>query len=420
MSIKPKYALTAALLAAVCGCSSNPPSADLSKGKELTAMVGPDATGAQLPTVTGGPAVGKRSAALLPVAVFDGPAQAVGVAVSRGGRTFLSFPRWGDPVKNTLVELQSDGKLTAFPDEATNAFDATAKNADPAQHLVCVQAIVFDGQDRLWVLDPGGFNFLPHLNRGPKLWAYDINTGQRVKAIAFPNDVALKMTSLNDVRFDLARGREGTAYITDSGVGGIVVVDLATGTSWRHLDGHPSVLPEPGLDAMTEGHPFLQQKPTGEVDSPDFRSDGIALSPDGKTLYYTSVMSRTIYAVPTDLLVDRGADEQTVRAAVKSVATKPSGNDGMLADARGRLYTADYQDNAIRRTDPATGTVEVVVQDERLIWPDTMAFHGTDLYVTVDQLPRQASFNDCSDKRQPPYTLFKLRVDGPGKDGSTR
>ncbi len=415
-----RAAAAAALLAAVGGCSSNPPSADSSKGRDLTATVGSAATAASLPTVAGGPAVGKRSAGLVPVAVFGGPAQAVGVAVSRSGRTFLSFPRWGDPVKNPLVELQPDGKLTAFPDEATNAFDATAKDADPAHHLVCVQAIVFDGQDRLWVLDPGGFNFLPPLNQGPKLWAYDIDTRQRVRAITFPNDVALKMTSLNDVRFDLSRGPEGTAYVTDSGVGGIITVDLATGASWRHLDGDPSVLPVPGLDAMTEGRPFLQQKPTGEVDAPDFRSDGIALSPDGKTLYYTSVMSRTIYAVPTDLLADRNADEQRVRSAVRVVATKPSGNDGMLCDARGRIYTADYQDNAIRRTDPATGTVEVVAQDERLIWPDTMAFHGGDLYVTVDQLPRQPNFHGGSDERQPPYTLFKLQMDGQGKDGPTR
>jgi hypothetical protein len=46
---------------------------------------------------------------------------------------------------------------------------------------------------------------------------------------------------LNDVRFDLRRGTEGVAFITDSaqkGANGIIVVDLGTGESWRRLNDH--------------------------------------------------------------------------------------------------------------------------------------------------------------------------------------
>ncbi len=414
-------ALATCLGLGVAGCSSNPPSVKSSAGSDVTPVVGAQAEReeSKLPAVTGGPAAGKRSPKLEAVGVFDGPAQAVGVAVSKQGHVFLSFPRWADPVRDTVVEL-IDGKLVPFPDARTNAFDATRpKDFDPAEHLVSVQAIVFDERDRLWLLDPGGFNFAPPLLHAPKLWAYDIATRQRVKAITFPIDVALKTTSLNDVRFDLRRGPEGTAYITDSGAGGIIVVDLASGTSWRHLDGDPSVLPTPGLRATSEGKPFLQRHASGEVDSPDFRSDGIALSPDGKTLYYTSVMSHEIHAVPTDLLADRGADEKVIAAAVRVVATKPSGNDGMLCDAEGRIYTTDFEDNAIRRVTPApagappsAGQVEVIAQDERLIWPDTLALHGHDLYVTVDQLARQPNYHFGKDERHPPYVLYRIAVDG--------
>ena len=402
------------LLALVAACGKNPDSVNSSSGKEPQ----PSAVGLTaeqmtkpLPAVRGGPAAGKKSAALVPVAVFDGPAMPVGVAVSSTGRTFLSFPRWEDPVKDTVVELVN-GKTTPFPDAATNAFDGTKpKENDPAAHFVSAQAIVFDEKDRLWVLDPGGFDFAPSLLHGPKLWAYDINTRERVKAIAFPNDVTMKSSTLNDVRFDLHRGAEGTAYITDSGVGGIIIVDLASGASWRHLDGDPSVLAKPGLATQTEGQPFLQRKKSGEIASPDFRSDGIALSPDGKTLYYNSVISHELYAVPTDLLANKGADEATIKSAVKVVAQKPSGNDGIVADGRGRIYTTDFEDNSLRRVDPATGTVEVIVQDERLIWPDTLALHGGDLYVTANQLARQSSYHAGKDERQGPYTLFKTKVE---------
>jgi len=223
------------------------------------------------------------------------------------------------------------------------------------------------------------------------------------------------------VRFDLKRGSEGTAFITDSGAGGIVVVDLASGDSWRHLDHHPSVLPAPGLVQQSEGAPLMMKKPTGEVMSPDLRSDGIALSPDGKTLYYTAVASRDVYAIDTDLLADRDpAHEGKVIDGVRKVASKPSGNDGILCDARGRIYTTDFEDGAIRRVDPASGNVELVVQDGRLLWPDTLALHGDELFITSNQLARQPNFHGGEDQRQPPYALLRLRVDGKNKDGATR
>ncbi|HYP87720.1 MAG TPA: L-dopachrome tautomerase-related protein, partial [Polyangiaceae bacterium] len=125
-------------------------------------------------------------------------------------------------------------------------------------------------------------------------------------------------------------------------------------------------------------------------------------------LYYTAVISHDVYSVPTDLLADPDADEQAIGAAVKLVATKPSGNDGIACDAQGRIYTTDFEDNSLRRIDPDTGDVTVLTQDERLIWPDTLAFSGNDLYVTVNQLPRQAGYRAGADERQPPYVLFRL------------
>ena len=405
--------------ALVAGCSqkmmTTPEATDSAKGKPIMPETGGDAKGRAeaMATVLAGPARGKRDPKLEPVALFDGPAMPVGVAVSMSGRTFIGVPRWGDPVKNCVNELK-DGKLVAFPDEATNAFDAAdPKHYDPKDHFVSPQALVFDDTDRLWVLDPGSFNFGPNLLGGPKLWAYDINTGKAVKKIAFPTDVAMKMTALNDVRFDLKRGTEGTAYITDSGVGGIIVVDLATGNSWRHLDGHPSVMPTLGLRPTTEGQPFLMRKKSGEIDGPDFRSDGIALSPDGRTLYYQSVVSRDLYSVPTDLLADAKTDEMKIAAAVKIVATKPSGSDGILCDpTSGKVFTTEFEDNAIRSIDPQTGTATVVTQDERLLWPDTLAYRDGYLYVTSNQLARQPNYHFGQEMRQPPFALFRIKVGG--------
>lgn len=119
--------------------------------------------------------------------------------------------------------------------------------------------------------------------------------------------------------------------------------------------------------------------------------------------------------MPTDLLADRNAGEDKVAAAVKKIATKPSGNDGILCDAQGRIYTTDFEDGCIRRVDANGGNVEIIVQDARLLWPDTLAIHGNDLYVTSNQLARQPNFHFGRDLRQRPYALFMIQVDGQSK-----
>lgn len=123
--------------------------------------------------------------------------------------------------------------------------------------LLFVQSVVVDGKDRVWALDTGR----PRINGtmlnaatpgGPKLVGFDLN-GTNVATITFPATVVAMDSSLNDVRFDL-RG-EGFAYITDSSPQrpGIVVVNLASGQSWRHLDNHPSVSAESGFIPVHNG-----------------------------------------------------------------------------------------------------------------------------------------------------------------------
>jgi len=372
----------------------------------------------QLATVEAGQAKGKRDAQLEPVALFAGPSMPTGIAVSKTGRIFASFPRWSDPVAVTLGEVR-DGQLVPFPSAEMNRFLPDAPDRLPAdRHLVSVQAVYFDARDRLWVVDTGSISLAPVIEGGPKLLCFDLADPARpVKTVSFPPDVVNKRSYLNDVRVDLNRGPEGTAYLTDSGEGGIVVVDLATGTSWRRLVFHDSTQPVPGLQLTSEGRPFLMRLPTREVRAPAIASDGIALSPDGRTLYYTPLVGRDVYSVSTDALADRDGTDAAVAQTVRTVATKPSANDGIECDAQGRIYTTDWEDNAIRRLDPTTGEATVLTQDERLIWPDGLAIHDGQLYVMTNQLARQPMFHFGKDQRKPPYVLFRLPIDGQAIQG---
>jgi sugar lactone lactonase YvrE len=381
---------------------------------------------ATLPVATGGPAVGKHDDKLKPYALFYGPPLPTGLTVSHGGRLFVSYPRWSQPANVTVGEVTKDG-LIPFPDDATNAFyPSEPGKLDPKTHLVSVQSVVVDANDRLWLLDTGSINMQPAIDGAPKMWGYDLKSRQRVKEIRF--DGALKkQTYLNDVRFDLKRGDQGTAYITDSGAGGIIVVDLASGEAWRKLDGHPSVLADKSVTLMVEGQPLKRRPPTGDEQPVMINSDGIALSPDGATLYYTPLTGHTIYAVSTGFLADRNAFDPVAYSAVRKVGDKPSANDGLICDAQGRIYTTDFEDNAIRRITPSGGggltearaagaasaqPGEVIVQDERLLWPDTFCIHDGKLYVTSNQLNRQPDFHRGDNKLKQPFAAFQIQIDG--------
>lgn len=363
------------------------------------AVVGQGLADLPLPAVTGGPAQGRRSDDLLVTTVFYGP-MPTGVTLAGGGsRTFVCFPRWQDPVNYTVARITENG-IEPFPDAETNLYlPEQPDQYDPREHFVSVQSVVTDRDGRLWVLDTGSINLGPPIEGGPKLWAYDPNTGERLEAIDFSaGDVIKEKTYLNDVRFDLTRSEAGYAFITDSGEGGIIVVDLATGKAWRKLDEHPSTGPQE-VQLKSEGEPFPIQ----------VGADGIAIAPGGQTLYYTPLTGRTIFGVPIASLVDPQAD---AASEVREVATKESANDGIAVDARGRIYTTDFEDNAIRRINPRTGESELLVQDERIIWPDAVYVADGLVFFTSNQLPRMPQFHEGQDQRELPYVLFAVPNEG--------
>jgi sugar lactone lactonase YvrE len=351
---------------------------------------------------------------LEPVAYFNG-AMPTGVTVSHKGRIFVNFPRWGDDVPFTVSEIRG-GEAVAYPDMGLNQTDPN----DPAAALVSVQSVVVDPADRLWILDTGSPMFQPTKYGGPKLVCVDLTTDKVVKKILFSQDVALPTTYLNDVRFDLRRGgssSEGMAFITDSsqnGPNGIIVVDLASGKSWRRLHDHPSTKAEQlqTFLPIVEGRPFLEHQPDGSVkQGAGMGSDGIAISSDGTRLYYCPLGSRKLYSVDTDALADQSLDDRKVGATVTDEGDRGGASDGLESDAAGYIYSTNYEHNAILRRRPG-GEWETVTHDPRLLWPDTLslAVDGY-LYVTANQLHRQARFHKGHDLRRKPYALFRIRID---------
>jgi sugar lactone lactonase YvrE len=139
--------------------------------------------------------------------------------------------------------------------------------------------------------------------------------------------------------------------------------------------------------------------------------DGIALSADGTRLWYCPLASRSWYSVSADALADRSVHDEDVAATVVHEGDKGGLADGLETDDAGRLYITSPEHDAILRRLP-DGTMETVVHDPRLLWPDTLSVAADGyLYVTANQLHRQAAYQGGVDRRRYPYSLFRVRID---------
>jgi sugar lactone lactonase YvrE len=326
------------------------------------------------------------------------PSQATGVAVSADGRIFVNFPRWTEDSPVSVVEVGRDGTLKPYPDEEWNSWrNAEAATRTARDHFVCVQSVVADNRGNLWVLDPASPGNEKVIAGGPKLVRIELATNKVAQVIHFGEDVALQGSYLNDVRF---HPDGNTAFITDSGArGAIVVVDLESGRAHARLDGHPSTQPEKGVEVSVGGQKLQRRDGRGFV----VAADGIALSVDGRTLYWQALTSRTLYRTDTAALMSDNPDD-----AAKSITKVGTTNvaDGLLMSHDGWLYLTSPEDNSVKLW---TGErTETVVVDPLLSWPSSLA-EGPDgsIYVTASRLPEMPWFRQDA-QNVLPTRLFRL------------
>ncbi|QHW31748.1 gluconolaconase [Paenibacillus rhizovicinus] len=335
-------------------------------------------------------------------------AMPTGVSVSETGRIFVCFPKWGDDVRFTVAEIV-DGHLQPYPNLATNSINPS----DRTKSFISVQSVIADGRGTLWVLDTGAPNFSEPIKGGAKLVAVDLITNTIRKIYTFDEEVVLPTTYLNDVRFDFRVGTSGYAYITDSssrGPGAIIVVNLENGNAFRRLNGAHSTSPDPYFLPKVEGEILMNRNRDGSTSPFRLASDGLAISPDGKMIFFCPLTSRQLYSISAEALRDRTIPDSELSYHVKYWGEKGA-SDGMITDAKGNVYAGDYENDSIRKIWP-NGIMETIAHDPKILWPDTFSI-GPDrhLYVIVNQLHRQARFHYGKDLRQKPYSLLRIKID---------
>ncbi|MGB1129832.1 MAG: SMP-30/gluconolactonase/LRE family protein [Haloferula sp.] len=317
-------------------------------------------------------ATADTSGAALFETVAESADQWTGVAVDGDGQVFVNFPRWSDRIPMSVARLV-DGAPVAFPDAAMNEW---SDGEDPSKAFVCVQALLADAEGKLWVLDPANPQFGGVVEGGAKLMRFDIESGTLEKTYPFGPDMAPANSYLNDLRLDVKHGK---AYLTDSGEGALIVLDLESGVARRLLDDHPSTHAE-GITLTIAGQPWLMG---GEA--PQIHSDGIAYDAKTDTVFYQALSGRTMYKIPGQALRDESLDAEALAAKVEAVG-ETGASDGLICDPDGRVIISAIEQSAIVRTTP-TGETETLAQDEAISWPDSFAW-GPDghLYFTTARI----------------------------------
>ncbi|MGH1587319.1 SMP-30/gluconolactonase/LRE family protein [Methylobacterium phyllosphaerae] len=336
--------------------------------------------------------------------------QVTGVTVAADGRIFVNFPRWTEDAPISVAELTRDGQVKPYPDDEWNSWRNAKKNQISAgDHFVCVQSVVADAHGNLWVVDPAAPATAPVVQGGSKLVRIDLGENKVAQVIRFDETVAPQGSYLNDVRFS-PDGRH--AYLTDAGAkGALVVVDLQNGKARRVLDGHRSTQPEKDVVVKTDGQEL--RRPDGR--GVEFAADSVALSPDGRTLYWKALTGRTLYRIATEALDDPRLSARELDSRIERVGeSEPT--DGLWIDKRGRLYLSAIEDNAVKVR--GSGRDTTLVQDDRLRWPDTFS-EGPDgtIYVTSSHIQDMSWFKP---ENGPRLTTQLWRIEGDGDAAAAR
>jgi sugar lactone lactonase YvrE len=180
----------------------------------------------------------------------------------------------------------------------------------------------------------------------------------------------------------------GSLYSCDLAHGAVFRLDLASGALERFAEGmrtpnFPVVDVRRGVlyvsDSRDPAGPGIWRADleTGATElwhpGPLHFANGMALDPGGDALYVVETWAQRVVRIPL-----AGGPPEPVVEGIERVP------DGVALDVDGRLYISCYEPSRVYRFDPATGELEVLLDDPTahvLCHPTNCAFRGTELFM---------------------------------------
>lgn len=269
--------------------------------------------------------------------IADGFAWVEGPAWNRNGNYLL----FTDIPNNTVYKWRQGKGVSLFMRPSGYTGSAPFEGREPGAN-----GLTFDREGRLVLAEHGDRRIARLESDGSKTTLASHYQGKRLNS---PNDVVFKSN--------------GDLYFTDPPFG------------------LPKAFDDPGKELQHQG--VYRFKPDGEVTllvSDSKAPNGIAFSPDEKTLYVTDVAAARWLAYPVNSDGTLGAG----RVFVDAKPFRPNGKggaDGLKVDARGNLFATGPGGLYLFAPDATLlGRIDLGVPTSNCAWGDD----GSVLYVTAD------------------------------------
>ena len=309
-----------------------------------------------------------------------------------GGRMLFEAPAWVGNLGPQLSIRNRDGSFTPYPDAGWNAGEG-----DSARRIIAAAGLTLLPDGTLWVLDSGVPDRKAPAVAQPKL--IHIDTRKNIVL----GTIAIEKTALHpDSILSGVAVYGNTAYLADSGVAGVLVVDIPAASTRRFLDRHP---------ALTATRPI--QIPGGTLNWGDGRpaaidSSMIAISPDGRWIVLQApgnYLARVDTSTFTDPDITPAAMEEIVTQWYKTPSL-----GGMTIGPDGTLYWSDVSTGSILSY--STGRIpRRLITDPRLTYPGTPGLDGHGhLFVPTMQLDHSAAFQNGKATVKWPVTVYQLTL----------
>lgn len=325
--------------------------------------------------------------------VLESPYQANGIAVAQDGRIFLGLPRWVQQ-DSFSVGVVKEGKILPYPG---NSWNKWSSNDNTEDHFVNINAIRIEPEkpNSLWVVDCA-------LGQGgAKLVEVNINSGNIAHVYHFDSHIVpVHDGCLNDVR---VLGRN--AFLTESGTGAIIVLNIDSGKARRLLSASQKTKAVAGRNAVIDQ--VAEKTPQGKI--PVVNADGIDISPDKQWLYFCVALGGDLWRVRIDDLLNTHLTESELDKRVENQGPiVPVGGVLMLSDGNMLLSDAEKHTIVLRHPD---GTLSNVVSSPLLDWPDAMAI-GPDgkVYTNAAQANRIPQNNGGKDATRAPFRVLRFNL----------
>ncbi|WAJ28230.1 L-dopachrome tautomerase-related protein [Antarcticirhabdus aurantiaca] len=330
--------------------------------------------------------------------VARSPVLTNGAAALGDGTIILNAPRMpGHGRTPSLLRVGVDGSVAPFPG---NAWNAWTPGGDGRDALVCVNACRVAGDDSLWLIDQGTNGDGEPPAGAQKIVRFAPDGGEPIEVLRFDAGLLPPGARMNDLRL-----HGDVVYVTDSGLGGILVHDRSSGRTVRRLSGHPLLKETAGRPQKGFGGRLLVDE-AGETSA--VHSDLIEVSPDGAWLYFAAP-SGPMRRIATSALNDPGLTDADLADRIETAFEMPTVH-GTAMDDLGNVYLADIERRRVV-VRSSSGREAVLVADERLVSPDAM-FITSDrrLLIPAPQLELLAPMNGGKDATTPPFETFAIAL----------